>query len=95
MARFITVNDVQEAASTREHELIGQLLMHRRGISRTGCIWLSAVMLASATFWWMVEIIDLKKEKRLFEARATKYQAGASYLGLKASVIPRCGVLRV
>lgn len=92
MARFITVNDVQEAASTREHGLIGQLLTHRRGISRTGCIWLSAVMLASATFWWMVEIIDLKKEKRLFEARAAN---GASCPGLKASVIPRCGVLRV
>ena len=34
---FITVNDGQEAASTREHELIEQLLVHWCSTSRTGC----------------------------------------------------------
>ncbi len=33
---FITVNDGQEAASTREHELIEQLLVNWCSTSRTG-----------------------------------------------------------
>ena len=64
IAGFITVNDVQEAASTREHAVAG-------AASVAGGVW-QAVMPASAPFWWMVEMINLKKEKRLFEAR---YQA--------------------
>ncbi len=57
MAGFITVNDVQEAAS---RESMGSVA--------AGGGWL-AVMPARAPFWWMLEMINLKKEKRLFEAR--------------------------
>jgi len=64
---FISVNDGQKAISTRERELIERLLMRWGGtIARALWLWL---LLGERLVWWMMKIIDLKKEKRLSEAR--------------------------
>ena len=42
---FTSLNDGQKIISTREHELIGQLLMHGSVLVARGILWLIAVML--------------------------------------------------
>ena len=91
---FIPVNDGQNVIMTREHELIGQLLM-RFAAPVAGGVKANLYDARRGTrSGGRLNNRSQEKGQRLFEA-CYRVLDRRLCLGLWASVIPRCGVLRV